>query len=134
MEPNLPLPAINVFLVEDYAPIRDRLAALIGSVEGVKIVGVADEPDAAFAGIRASQPHVVIVDLQLKSGASGLTVLKWLRQHAPDAAALVLTNTIYPQMNALCFKLGARLVLDKSMEALRVRDAVIELAASRKQA
>lgn len=130
MNPNPPLPAVKVFLVEDHPPIRDRIAELVRSVCGAQVVGMADEPDAACAGIGMSQPDVVVVDLQLKSGTSGLAVLKWLREHAPGIAAVVLTNSIYPQVKDACLKLGARLVLDKSSEALRVRDVVREIAHS----
>jgi len=128
MNSNPPPLAIKVFLVEDHPTIRARIADLLCSVAGTQVVGTADEPDGACAGISATQPDMVVLDLQLKSGTSGLTVLKWLRQHAPSITAVVLTNSIYPQMKEACLKLGARLVLDKSSEALRVRDAVRELA------
>lgn len=128
MKSNLPPPALKVFLVEDHPTIRERIAELVRSVAGTQVVGMADEPDGACAGIGLTQPDMVVLDLQLKSGTSGLAVLEWLREHAPGIAAIVLTNAIYPQMKAACLELGARLVLDKSSEALRVRDAVRELA------
>ncbi len=128
MNSNQPLPAVRVFLVEDHPIIRDHIAELVRSVAGTQVVGTADEPESACAGIGLTQPDIVVVDLQLKSGTSGLAVLRWLREHAPGIAAVVLTNAIYPQMKEACLKLGARLVLDKSSEALRVRDAVRELA------
>lgn len=128
MDSNLPPPALKVLLVEDHPTIRERIAELVRSVAGTQVVGMADEPDGACAGIGLTQPDMVVLDLQLKSGTSGLAVLEWLREHAPGIAAIVLTNAIYPQMKAACLELGARLVLDKSSEALRVRDAVRELA------
>jgi DNA-binding NarL/FixJ family response regulator len=128
MNANPPIPALKVFLVEDHASLRDRIAELVCSVAGTQVVGMADDPDGAYAGISLTQPDMVVVDLQLKSGTSGLAVLRWLREHAPGIAAIVLTNSMYPQMKEACLELGARLVLDKSSEALRVRDAVRELA------
>jgi DNA-binding NarL/FixJ family response regulator len=125
------MPIVKVFLVEDFAPIREKLAELLLTVTGVRIVGTADEPAAALDGIAASQPDVVIVDLQLKAGTSGLTVLRWLREHAPGTVAFVLSNLVYPQIKEACLELGARLVLDKATEAFRLREAVIELAQSR---
>jgi DNA-binding NarL/FixJ family response regulator len=128
MNSNPPAPAIKVYLVEDYAPIRARLAQLVCAVARAQIVGEADEPTAALAGIGVSKPHVVIVDLQLKSGTSGLTVLKWLRAHEPDIAAIVLSNSAYAQMRQVCLDLGASLVLDKAGEFVRIGDAVREAA------
>ncbi|GLU33770.1 response regulator transcription factor [Trinickia caryophylli] len=124
-------PAVKVFLVEDYVPIRERLAELIHTVEGARVVGVADEAEDALERIKASEPDIVIVDLQLRAGTSGMSVLKWLREHAPHVVAVVLSNIAYPQMRQACLDLGARLVLDKASEALHVRDAVAQIALAR---
>jgi DNA-binding NarL/FixJ family response regulator len=120
--------AIKVFLVEDYAPIREKLAELMLTVAGAEVVGTADDPAQAMVGIGSSMPDVVVVDLNLKSGTSGLAVLEWLREHAPGVVAVVLSNLVYPQIKQSCLDLGARLVLDKASEAFQLRDAVCEIA------
>jgi DNA-binding NarL/FixJ family response regulator len=129
---NLPMPGVKVFLVEDYVPIREKLAELLLTIAGVEIVGTADHPAEALAGIESSKPDVVVVDLQLKAGTSGLSVLEWLRRHAPDIVAVVLSNSVYPQMREVCLDLGAWLVLDKASEAFQVREAVREIARTRR--
>jgi DNA-binding NarL/FixJ family response regulator len=124
MSSNASLSAVKVFIVEDYAPIRERLRRLITESPGVQIIGEADEPVAALTGIRALRPDVVVLDLQLKSGTSGLTILKWLHEHDPDIAAVVLSNSVYAQMRQVCLDFGARFVLDKARESVRIGDAV----------
>lgn len=131
MNSNLQPPALRVYLVEDHVPIRERLAALVETVEGAEVVGMADTPDAAFAGIGGARPDLVVVDLQLKSGTSGLAVLKWLREHSPGTPSVVLSNVVFPQMKQACLDLGAWQVLDKSREALRFRDVIRDIAESR---
>ena len=42
---------MKVLLVEDYAPIRERLCDLVRSVPGAHIAAEADEPSAALAAI-----------------------------------------------------------------------------------
>jgi DNA-binding NarL/FixJ family response regulator len=120
---------MKVLLVEDFAPIRDRLCELVQTVPGARIVAQADEPDAALAAIRESEPDVVIVDLQLKAGTSGLTILEWLREHRPGTQAIVLSNSAYAQMRKVCLDLGARLFLDKAGEFLRLPAVLAELSA-----
>lgn len=120
---------MKVLLVEDFAPIRDRLCELVQMVPGAHIVGQADEPVAALAAIRDSEPDVVILDLQLRAGTSGLTILKWLHEHRPAIAAIVLSNSAYAQMRTACLKLGARLFLDKASEFARLPGALAELSA-----
>jgi DNA-binding NarL/FixJ family response regulator len=119
---------MKVLLVEDFAPIRDRLCELVQTVPGARIVAQADEPDAALAAIRESEPDVVIVDLQLKAGTSGLTILEWLREHRPGTQAIVLSNSAYAQMRKVCLDLGARLFLDKAGEFLRLPTVLTELS------
>jgi DNA-binding NarL/FixJ family response regulator len=128
---NVLMRAIKVFLVEDHAPIREKIAELILTVAGAEVVGTADDLAEAVIGISSSMPDVVVVDLNLKSGTSGLAVLEWLVEHAPGVVAVVLSNLVYPQIKQLCLDLGARLVLDKASEAFLLRDAVCEIARTR---
>jgi len=92
-------------------------------------VAQADDPVAAMAAIKANEPDVVIVDLQLKAGTSGLTILKWLHEHRPGVPAIVLSNSAYPQMRKVCLDLGAHLFLDKAREFGRLGAVLNELAA-----
>jgi DNA-binding NarL/FixJ family response regulator len=128
MYPKTTLSAMKVLLVEDFAPIRDRLCELVHRVPGAQIVAQADDPAAATAAISANEPDVVIVDLQLRGGTSGLTILKWLHEHRPNIAAIVLSNSAYPQMRKVCLELGAHLFLDKAREFGRLGAALRELA------
>ena len=123
---------MKVLLVEDYAPIRVRLCELVATVPGVHIVAQAEEASTALAAIRASEPDVVILDLQLKAGTSGLTILKWLREHQPETPAIVLSNSAYAQMRKVCMDLGARLFLDKASEFVQLREALVTLAEHRR--
>ncbi|MGN6651161.1 response regulator [Trinickia sp.] len=119
---------MKVLLVEDYAPIRERLCDLVRSVPGAHIAAEADEPSAALAAIDASEPDLVIIDLQLKAGTSGLTILKWLYEHRPSTPVIVLSNSAYAQMRKVCYDLGAKLFLDKASEFAQLRGALVELA------
>ncbi len=59
------LQALRVFLVEDTIPIRQRMAARLGAIDGVEIVGEAEEAGAALTGIDTTRADVVILDLRL---------------------------------------------------------------------
>ncbi|MGN6232709.1 MAG: response regulator [Trinickia sp.] len=128
MNSNQLVVAMKVLLVEDYAPIRERLCDLVRTIPDARIVSEADEASAALAAIEASDPDVIIVDLQLKAGTSGLTILKWLREHRPATAVIVLSNSAYAQMRKVCMDLGARMFLDKASEFAQLRGALLELA------
>src|SRR6186997_3300265 len=83
--------AIKVYLVEDSAPVRARLKTLIQSVPRARVVGEADTPAAAIAGIRNTHPRLVILDVHLIGGC-GLDVLTALRGAEPGVVVVVVTN------------------------------------------
>ena len=126
-------PALKVFLVEDSVAIRQRLAALLGAIESVAIVGEADDPAAALAGIAASGADVAIVDLRLARGTSGLDVLNGLARCRSPVMPIMLTNFATPQFQQSCFDAGAHFFFDKTHEFALLRHAVRELAAKRLQ-
>ena len=116
----------NVFLVEDSAPIRARLAEMLGEVAGVTIVGEADSPQSAIDGILRTRPDSVVLDIRL-TGGSGIDVLRKVCPVAPDIVFIMLTNHPDPQYQKICMKSGARYFLDKSTEFEKVRDVIAAL-------
>jgi two-component system response regulator DevR len=114
---------LMVFLVEDSAAIRARLAATIRAVIGAELVGEATTVGAAIAGIRSTHPSAVILDLQLEDG-SGLDVLKAVRPGSTPLHVAVLTNYATDQHRRACMDAGAEYFLDKSSDFPRIREIV----------
>ena len=65
---------MNIFLVEDSGPVRERLAEMLSAIPGATLVGTADEADAAIRGILTARPEVVVLDISLGGGSSGFDV------------------------------------------------------------
>ena len=118
----------HVFLVEDSAPIRARLAELLGDVDGVSIVGEAETPASAIDGILRTRPDSVVLDIQLLGG-SGIEVLRKVCPVAPNIVFIMLTNHPDPQYRKVCMESGASHFLDKSTEFEKVREVITALAA-----
>jgi DNA-binding NarL/FixJ family response regulator len=116
----------SVYLVEDSAPIRALVAEMLAQLPDVRVAGEAAEVDQAIAGIRATQPDAVVLDLHLRGG-TGIDVLRALHAEAPQIVFIVLTNHPTPQHRRLCQALGARHFLDKSNEFTRVNEIVAGL-------
>src|SRR5512141_913361 len=110
----------NVFLVEDSAPIRMRLAAVLGDMQGVTIVGEAETPASAIEGILRTHPDSVVLDIQL-NGGSGIEVLRKVRSVDPGIVFIMLTNHANPQYRRICLDAGASYFLDKSSEFENVK-------------
>jgi DNA-binding NarL/FixJ family response regulator len=129
MQSAAPEAEMNVFLVEDSAPIRERLAAMLEGIEGVSVVGQADTPDEALEGILRTRPDSVVLDLRL-IGGSGLDVLKKARPQVPATVFIVLTNHPDPQYRRKCMEAGAAYFFDKSSEIAKVREVIARLGAA----
>jgi len=119
----------RVFIVEDSASIRERLAALLREIEGVSIVGEADSVCAAVEGILRTRPESVVLDIQLLDG-SGIEVLRRVCPQAPEVVFVVLTNHANPQYRRICLEAGASHLLDKSTEIGKIREVITALGAT----
>jgi DNA-binding NarL/FixJ family response regulator len=118
-----------MYLVDDSAAIRGRLADMLGRIDGVTIVGEAGNATEAIAGILQLRPTGVILDLNLM-GRTGIEVLRTVHPQAPEVVFVVLTNHAEPQYRNACTKAGAAYFLDKSCEFDRVPAVIAEIAAT----
>jgi DNA-binding NarL/FixJ family response regulator len=120
----------HVFIVDDSASIRTRLAQLITSSGAVAVVGEAGSAMEAVAGILRLRPDSVLLDLNL-IGSTGLDVMREVRPQAPEVVFVVLTNHFEPQYREACLNAGARYFLDKSCDLDKVPRVIAEIAATR---
>jgi len=106
--------SVKVFLADDSAMIRDRVAAMLVA-RAMDIVGQAETPQASIDGILAAHPDVVVLDVQLEGG-SGLEVLRAVRQVDPRIAFVVFSNNAGPAYRKRYLGEGAQRFLDKTTE------------------
>lgn len=111
----------HVFIVDDSADIRARLAEMLTSMQGMRLVGEAGSAPEAIAGIMRTRPDSVLLDLNLDlKGATGLDVMRAIRLRLPQVVFVVLTNHSDSQYRDACADAGAAYFLDKSTEFERV--------------
>lgn len=120
---------MQIFIVEDSAPVRQRLEAMLAAIPGVSILGSASGARQAIDAILAGRPEIVILDVNLAQG-SGFDVLRELNARAPQIEVYVLSNYSAHAYRRLAEKLGVRGYFDKSREFERVRDVVASRAQS----
>jgi DNA-binding NarL/FixJ family response regulator len=112
---------MNLFIVEDSIPVRERLLRTLEGLDGLDVVGTAEDVPAAIAGLTATPPDALILDLQLPSG-SGLQVLRAVRACLPNMRVIVMTNFAAEPYRKAALAAGAEVFLDKSADFARVRD------------
>ena len=114
---------MKIFLVEDTLVARGQLVAMLATIPGAEIVGVAESAIPAIRDILALRPDLVLLDVHLAEG-SGFDVLNAVHVAAPEIDFCMLTNFAPHSYRQLAGRLGASAVFDKQREFERVRELV----------
>jgi len=117
---------LKVFIADDSAPVRERLAALISELEMVQLIGKAENGHDAMEAVRKLRPDVVILDIRMPDG-NGFQVLEGIKKNVAAPAVIMLTAFPYPQYRKKCLEAGAECFFDKTTEFDRVAEALEHL-------
>jgi DNA-binding NarL/FixJ family response regulator len=109
--------------------VRTRIAEMLGTIPGTRIVGEAAAAAAAIREILALRPDLVLLDINLAEG-SGFDVLRAVCREAPEVEFYMLSNFAAYPYRELAERLGACEFFDKSKEFERVREIVARRAAA----
>jgi len=118
---------LRVFVVEDSAPIRERLEAMVAQA-GATVAGRAGTVAAAIPGIRDLLPDVAILDVQLTDG-TGFDVLRAIRRQKPEVDVYFCSNYSADAYRQYAVQLGAKGFFDKSREFGLLQDMLAQRAA-----
>lgn len=121
---------IRVLVVDDQRVVRDGLTMLIGLMDGVEVIGTANDGIEALERTKAERPHVVLMDLRMPR-MEGAQATREIRGALPDTQVLVLTTyaedeSLFPALQA-----GARGYLTKDASAEEIERAIRALVAGR---
>ena len=119
---------IRVVLADDHPVVRAGLAALLSSLPGIEVVGVAATGREAVREVVTTRPDVAVLDLQMPD-LDGFAATRELARSAPEVAVLVLTmfeddDSVFAAMRA-----GARGYLVKGAEQEEIARAIRAVAA-----
>ncbi|MDH3685511.1 MAG: response regulator transcription factor [Myxococcales bacterium] len=117
----------TVWIVEDDAPTRARLARAVEGDERLVLLGAVGTARESIEGLREA-PDVVLVDLGLPDG-SGLDVIRAARQLSADIQTLVVTVFGDEKSVVEAIEAGARGYLLKDGNEAEIARAIIELQA-----
>lgn len=118
---------IRVGIVEDQNPLRNALAALIQGTAGFHLTGSYGSAESAIAGVAASAPDVLLLDIGLP-GQSGLAALPALKARAPECAVIMLTIHVDEERIFAALSAGAVGYLVKDTPPARLLAAIQEAA------
>ena len=112
---------VSIFLVDDHTLFRAGVRAELGS--GVAIAGEAGDVATAAAGILATRPDVVLLDVHLPGGG-GRAVIDAVRRDAPEQKFLALSVSDAAEDVIAVIRAGARGYVTKTIAADDLVDAI----------
>lgn len=117
---------MKVFIADDSAPVRERLKNMLSELEGVEVIGQAQDAVEATKSILELKPDVAILDIRMPGG-SGIDTLRNIKRVPPAPRVIMLTNYPYPQYRRRCMDAGADFFFDKSSEFHKVAEVLKQM-------
>ena len=119
--------AISVCIVDDNKDIRSALEQIIYMADGYKLVGSCSSAQEAIEIIPRAKPQVVLMDINLGDGESGIECVRELKPENPEVLFMMCTvyeedEKIFEALNA-----GANGYILKKTTPVKLLDAIKEL-------
>jgi DNA-binding NarL/FixJ family response regulator len=118
---------ISVCIVDDNKDIRSALEQIILMAEGYTLAGSFSDAEEALQKIPLAQPNVVLMDINLGDGESGIDCVRQLKPLHPEI--LFMMCTIYEEDEKIfeALKAGANGYILKKTAPAKLLDALREL-------
>lgn len=89
----LPEPrTIRAVVVDDHPVVRDGLVAMLGSDDGIEVVGTAQDGAEALAVVESVAPDMVLMDLRMP-GTNGIEAIRALRAGGRTTPRILVLTT-----------------------------------------
>ncbi|HWA67509.1 MAG TPA: response regulator transcription factor [Mycobacteriales bacterium] len=121
---------IRVVLADDQTLVREGLTLMLGLMDGIEVVGVAADGEAAVAAVEDQHPDVALLDLRMPR-VDGVEATRRLRARAPEVEVVVLTTYADDESVMSALRAGARGYLTKDASAEEIEKAIRDAAAGR---
>jgi DNA-binding NarL/FixJ family response regulator len=121
-------PDIRVVVVDDHAIVRDGLVALLGALDGVEVVGTAEDGREALHAVADMLPDVVVMDIQMPH-LDGIEATRFITGRHPGVRVVMLTMNEDDETVLSAIRAGASGYLLKGSGAEEVLNAVRAAAA-----
>ncbi|WP_277424213.1 response regulator [Cohnella candidum] len=113
----------RVLLVDDHEMVRIGLAAVLGTEEGIEVVGEAGNGMDGLRLAREYKPDVVLMDLVME-GMDGIETTRRIMEEMPDCRVIVLTSFLDDEKMYPVIEAGAFSYLLKTSRANEIADAI----------
>ena len=119
---------IRVVVVDDHAIVREGLSALLGALDGIEVVGTAEDGREALHVVEETRPDVVVMDIQMPR-LDGIEATRFITARDDSVRVVMLTMNEDDDTVLSAIRAGASGYLLKGSGASEVQNAVRAAAA-----
>ncbi len=116
----------KILIVDDEPEITESCVMYL-EMEGYEAYGAKSSKE-AFEALEKYKPEILILDLSLNEGVTGLDLLKRAFEYCPNAKAAVLTGHFADKVAEKCYKAGAKMIVEKPIAIERLKEIVEQLS------
>jgi DNA-binding NarL/FixJ family response regulator len=118
-------PGRRVLIVDDSPQVRQELRTLLPLAGDIEIVGEAADGREAIRQVKALQPDVVVVDLEMP-GLDGYEATRQIKTHYPSCRMIALTVHDYESARVKAHQSGADAFIVKGAPVEALLQAISE--------
>jgi DNA-binding NarL/FixJ family response regulator len=118
---------MRILIADDNVQFRARLASILGSIEGIEIVGETGDVAETLEAIQHIRPETIILDIHMPGG-NGFDVLAVAKAAKPAPMVIMLTVGPRSEYQTESFMLGADYFFEKSSELRKMMALVKRMA------
>jgi NarL family two-component system response regulator LiaR len=116
-------------VADDHGLVRDALAAFLGQVEDVEVVGKARDGLEAIELALEHHPRVIVMDVSMPK-MDGVEATRQIMHMLPDTRIVVLTGHDDRERAEAAMRAGAVAYVLKDRDAQEIFDAILNAAAT----
>jgi DNA-binding NarL/FixJ family response regulator len=123
-----PAEPVTVIVADDQSAVREGLVLLLGTLPGIVVAGQAADGNAAVELVAATNPQVVLMDLNMP-GTDGVSATRRISAGHPGTRVVVLTTYADDESIIGALQAGALGYLTKDATRAEIGRAVLAAAA-----
>lgn len=120
---------INVILADDHEVVRTGIKLLLEADPDIAVVAEAAEGTQAYSLVAQHKPQVLLLDISMPPGQSGLVACEKVARDFPDTKVIILTMFAEPEYLLYTLRGGAAGYVLKNSTPEQLRQAVHDIAA-----
>ena len=121
---------IEILIVDDQKAVREQLREYFADLPDMQVIATARNGIEALEKIKAAKPNIVLTDIEMSGGISGLEMTSAITNLHPEIKVIVLTSHYTEKYGQQAVQAGAGAYLPKSTSADQLIAAVRRLSLS----